>query len=174
MECNFSQVQKDFKFSIYKGHPTIKITVPPSPPSPLQLSLIIKWCNHFRSPTWKSEVNILLCTCTKHVSISHHLHSYEKSLFIYLPLQFDKNKVEISYRTIRPFSLNSAQTFQLEIYSLQKEQTICFNILQKKRGADSEILCGVLLQLFSFCDFLSFDKQGPILNYWGNCIMKGR
>lgn len=45
---------------------------------------------------WKQEVNILYPR-TKHVSVSHHLHSYEKEiLFIDLPLQFDKKKVEIT------------------------------------------------------------------------------
>ena len=95
MECNFSQVQNYFKFSKYKGHLTIKITTPPSPPPPQHLFLIIKWYNHFRLLMWKQEVNIL-CTHTKHISISHHLHSYERNLFIDLPLQFDKKKVEIT------------------------------------------------------------------------------
>lgn len=95
MECNFSQVQNYFKFSKYKGLLTIKITTPPSPPPPRHLFLIIKWYNHFRLLMWKQEVNIL-CTRTKHVSISHHLHSYERNLFIDLPLQFDKKKVEIT------------------------------------------------------------------------------
>lgn len=91
MECNFSHVQNYFEISKYKGHPTIKIATLPPLPHPASL-LITKRYNHLRLLMGNPEVNLSLCTCTKHVSISRHLHSYERRLFIDLPLQFDKKK----------------------------------------------------------------------------------
>lgn len=167
MECNFSQVQNYFKFSKYKGHPTIKITAPPTLPHPLHLFLIIKWYSHFRLLRWKREVNILLCTCTKHVSISHHLHSYERSLFIDLPLWLDKKRVEISYKTLRPLPSNSAQTLQPEASPLPTELTICFDIWQKKGLRTVRSSVGLS---FNFSELVTFL---PLL-IDGNCVRKGK
>lgn len=153
MEWNFSQVQKDFKFSKYKGHPTIKITVPPSPPPPLQLSLIIKWYNHFRSLTWKPEVNIL-CTCTKHVSISHHLHSYEKVCLLIFLCNFTRIKLRSVTEQLGP-SLITAQIFQPETFQLflckkskQYASTFC-----RRKGVLTVRSC---VEFFNCSDFVTF------------------
>lgn len=125
---------------------------------------------------WKQEVNILLCTCTKHVSISHHLHSYERSLFIDLPLWFDKKRVEISYKTLRPLPSNSAQTFQPDAASLPTELTRRFDILQKKgllRAVRSSVGLSFHISEPVTCLPLLINVD-QILNDRGDCMTKGK
>lgn len=108
---------------------------------------------------WKQEVN-RLCTCTKHITISHHLHSYERSPFIDLPLQFHKNKVEITYKNKQSLAYNHTDILA-EASSLQTQQHYLSTFCRSKGCRQWEDLWS-LLQLFRVCDILSsFDKCRP-------------
>lgn len=156
MECNFSQIQNYFKFSKYKGRPTIKIRAP-SPSSPTHRSLIIKWYNHSRVLMWKREVSIL-CTCTKHVSISHHLHSYES---LYWSFFANSQESRDKLQNEQALALNSAHTSQPEESSLRTEQQYT-SIFCRREGCwqREELLWDILQFLKSLWDSLSsFAKR---------------
>lgn len=121
---------------------------------------------------WKQEVNILLCTCTKHISISHHLHSYERSLFIEVPLQFDKKEVEISSKTISP-GLTTLHTHSSQRHLLCKQSNSTFcRIKGCWQWEDLPWGSTSTFQSLTFLPLLINVDQ--TVSYWGNCTMKGK
>lgn len=110
---------------------------------------------------WKQEVNILLCTHTK-THISYHLHSYKRSLFIDLPLQFDKNQVKLQNH--QALALWLCTNIPARGLLLQTEPTVPVNNLQKEGILTVRSSVGFAFNLSGFVTFL-FLLINQILNY---------